>query len=277
MNPFLSRLLTDAPLMDSGALTALLNVSVTAADVLAAEAPFLAELREKMRPKPYMVNGVAVVPVTGTLMRRPSLFELAYGLAEDTAGVSAAIASATANPETRGIVLSIDSPGGVAMGGEEVAEEIAAARRKVPVVAHVGGMGASLAYRLAVEADQIVASTSSQVGSIGTVAAIADTSRMLEALGVKLHVVTNTDGEFKATGTPGAPVTEKALAYYQSRVDAVFAQFRSAVVARRPKLGAEHMRGQVYLAPEAKRIGMIDAVGSLPFAIAMARRGAGRE
>ena len=76
---------------------------------------------------PYeLVNGVAVIPVEGVIMRRGSFFSV--GLKD----ISAALDAALAAPDVRAILFSIHSPGGQARGVKEVADAIFAARRVKP-------------------------------------------------------------------------------------------------------------------------------------------------
>ncbi|RUW19245.1 S49 family peptidase, partial [Mesorhizobium sp. M4B.F.Ca.ET.013.02.1.1] len=71
------------------------------------------------------------------------------------------------SPRVKGVILSIDSPGGTTVGGESIFEEVRKLAGDKPVVAEVGTLAASAGYMIASAADHIVARKSSIVGSIG--------------------------------------------------------------------------------------------------------------
>ena len=114
-------------------------------------------------------DGVAIIPVTGPLFRYANLFTAISGatsyemLAQD-------FTVALDNPDINAIILNIDSPGGEVNGCAELANMIFAARGKKPIIAYASGDAASGAYWIASAADQVVASETSGLGSIGVVA-----------------------------------------------------------------------------------------------------------
>ena len=112
-------------------------------------------------------DGTAVIPITGPIFRRANLFTEVSG-ATSVEILAADIRAAAENPRIDRIVLEIDSPGGEASGIAELAGMIRSVPK--PVVAYVDGMAASAAYWLASAADDIVASPTSLLGSIGVVA-----------------------------------------------------------------------------------------------------------
>ena len=147
MTNFQRRLLTDIPLMDEGVLLSLLMAEP---GEQAAEHPYLKELRVKLKPQMSVsADGIADIPVEGALAYRPDAFEMAFLGVEDSRNVLEMVQSAARNPGVSGILLSVDSPGGMVIGGFEIADAVKEAAASKPVVAHVGGVGASLAYLIA--------------------------------------------------------------------------------------------------------------------------------
>jgi hypothetical protein len=135
--------------------------------------------------KPYRTtrNGVAVVPVLGSLVNRASYLDALSGLtAYET--LKHHIRLAAADPDVAGIVLDIDSPGGEAVGAFEVADVVAAARSVKPVIASVTGLCCSAAYAIASACTKIVVSPSSVTGSIGVVMLHIDRSRRMDTAGL---------------------------------------------------------------------------------------------
>lgn len=113
-------------------------------------------------------DGVAVIPVTGPIMRYANLFTRISG-ATSTQELATDLQAALDNPKVRAIVLNIDSPGGAASGINELADMVYAARSQKPIKAYVGGTGASAAYWIASAASEIVVDDTAMLGSIGVV------------------------------------------------------------------------------------------------------------
>ena len=205
-------------------------------------------------------DGRATITIDGPMLTQvPTLYTLLGIRATDLTQTREAVASAVA-AGAHSITLRINSPGGSVTGTAELADEITAARAAgVQVTAEVNGLAASAAYWVASAADTIVATKSSQVGSIGIYAVIPDTSSVVESEGVKLHVVSS--GGAKGGDVDGAPVTEEYLAAMQRLVDSMNANFVEAVMDGR-SLTEEQVAavntGEVWLADEAKALGLID-------------------
>ncbi|QHF07098.1 S49 family peptidase [Pseudomonas syringae] len=113
-------------------------------------------------------NGVAIIPVVGPVFRYANLFTEISG-ATSTQLLATDLQSALDDPNIKSIILNIDSPGGVAAGINELADQIHAGRARKRIVAYVGGTGASAAYWLASAASEIVIDETALLGSIGVV------------------------------------------------------------------------------------------------------------
>jgi signal peptide peptidase SppA len=263
----INRLFTDAPFMADGALAALLQ---TYHDFAMAEHPFLKDMRERAKPAMQMLSdGVAILPIRGVLARNPDPFEQLFGGVEDTSAVLSMVDGAAKNPNVKGMLLDFDSPGGFHTGGPEVADAIRFAGK--PTVAFSAGQCCSLAYWMGSQAGQIVASKSAQIGSIGAYTTFLDVSRMLEAMGAKLEVFKNKEGAFKAAGLPGTALTDEQRGFLQNQVQSLFNDFRSQVRSARPHVAEDAMRGQSFTGAEAKRVGLVDRVGDMNFALSCLR------
>ena len=109
-------------------------------------------------------DGIAIIPVEGPLFKRANLMT-AYSGATSYEMVAKDLTAALEDPSVQAVMLAIDSPGGEVRGTTDLAAMIAAAGK--PVWVHVSGTAASAAYWLATAADQIFASDTSILGSIG--------------------------------------------------------------------------------------------------------------
>ena len=221
-------------------------------------------------------NGVASVPVNGILMKRvPDIFKY-YGIgATSYLKVGAMARAAVENPGVHTIVLKVESPGGSVSGVEYAADAIFQACQRKAVIAEIQDIGASGAYWLASQAKHIVANPAAMVGSIGVYTAYADTSRMAEELGVKVHLIST--GEHKGMGTPGTKITAPQLAAMQEVISAMGREFNGAVArGRRVEMPDvdKWATGRVWLAGQAKELGLIDSVGTFETALSGVRGGA---
>ena len=201
-------------------------------------------------------NGIAHIHISGTLGRRLSPIERSCG---NTAyeQIEQELSDALSK-DARGILLHVNSPGGMSTGNVETAQAVASA--PLPTVAWVDELAASAAYALAASADQIIAAPSAQVGSIGTILPLVDTSAQWEQRGFKPAYITHTGGDLKDALWPPS-FSDAHKAHLQEMVDDHFAQFRDHVLAHR-QIKASAMRGQTFLAAKAKNQNLIDAIGT---------------
>ncbi len=210
------------------------------------------------------VGAVAIVPVYGYVAQRPSLWA---GTSADV--VRATLARLVADRDVEGIVLDVDSPGGGTAGVTELAAAIREARKTKPVAAVANALAASAAYWIASSASRVVATPSAEVGSIGVYAVHVDQTAALEQAGLRVSVVSS--GRFKTEASPFTTLSEEARAHLQSRVDAIAETFIGDVAAGRG-VSADVVRstfgqGRLLGAEDARRAGMVDAIGTLESAV----------
>lgn len=213
--------------------------------------------------------GVATVEMRGAMMKFTT--SLARGTA--TTFVRRQVRQATADESVKAIVLVIDSPGGTVAGTDELALDVAAAAAWQPVIARVEDLTASGAYWVASQATHIVANRGAEIGSIGTYAIVHDYSARAAQMGIKTHIVRA--GKFKGTAAPGTEITPEQLGEIQRVVDSLNEVFLGTVAAGR-KMAVERVRdladGRLHVATEAKRLGLIDAIGTIDQTYALARK-----
>jgi len=158
-------------------------------------------------------------------------------------------------------ILSIDSPGGDVLGTQSAADRIQAAMKKHPdkaVIVTTERVLASAAYWISAQADMIVANPEATVGSIGVIAMITDVSRMLDKMGIDLHVVRS--GPLKAIGN--GPLTDEMKAFIEAEVANNFQRFKTAVEdARGTSLSDEVLTGRTFRGDQGIDHGLIDQAG----------------
>lgn len=218
------------------------------------------------RFRPYSVVGgpdgarVLVVPVRGSLI--PDFPYQAGVYATGYEYITEAVRRGAADSSVSAILLDVNSPGGVVRGCAECALAIAEATRAKPVIAYAADMAASAAYWLASQATQIHVSNTGEVGSIGVITGHFDYSEDLKSWGVKFTPIFA--GERKADGHPYLPLGDEAKAGIQKRLNAIYAEFISAVARGRKIDGNDVRATQAAMFPsrEAVRNGLADAVST---------------
>lgn len=202
-------------------------------------------------------RGLAVINVSGVITRRCE-YDLQGGrLTQGQDVILRAITAAQADPQVRGLLFRINSPGGVVAGTKELADSIAASAK--PTAAYADGQATSAAFWLASATGRIYAPATAMLGSVGVISEVVSLSGYLKRQGIDVQLLAA--GRWKTAGHRAEPLDEERRAYLQERVDAMHAIFR-ADVARH--LGIEQnpawTEAQLLLAPAARDLGLIQAV-----------------
>jgi signal peptide peptidase SppA len=226
----------------------------------------------KSNPAPQtriVAEGIAVVPVTGTLVARSGYLAAASGLLS-YADIGDAIEGAMSDPAVRGVILDVDSPGGEVGGLFDLAGRIRSmtAASDKPLWAAANESALSAAYAIASTSDRLYVTRTGEVGSIGVVAVHVDESGADAKAGLAWTFVFA--GERKVDGNAHEPLSERARATIQADVDRLYAEFCALVAANRG-LTAETARATnaaIYRGELAIRAGLADRLGTLDLAIA---------
>ena len=206
-------------------------------------------------PKPYVVDGIGVIPVVGVIGKGLSPLEKMMGAA-DVDEISDAVDAFAANPEVEKIAFQVSSPGGTVTGVEELANKIRGLDK--PTMAYTDSEMASAAYWIGSAADRVLASPSSTVGSIGVYLAIPDFSKAAEMAGIKMVVIKS--GKFKGAGIEGTSLNADQIENLQSSVDTIHADFKAAVNMKRKMVKADAMEGQTFSGKQAAQQGLVTGI-----------------
>lgn len=190
---------------------------------------------------------------------------------KEPAGADSVVGSlrkAFKDPNTKAVLLRINSPGGSPVQSGYIYDEILRLRAKhadIKVYAVISDLGASGAYYIASAADQIYADKASLVGSIGVTAASFGFVDIMEKLGVERRVYTA--GSHKAFLDPFQPQKPDEVEFWGQVLETTHKQFIASVKkGRGDRLkDAEHpelFSGLVWSGEQALELGLIDALGS---------------
>ena len=254
--------------MEAGALEALTATLVGLAR--GQPAPPRAALAQEpgRRQTKRSTSAVAVIPVTGIITYKRSVFSEFFG-GTALVNVIAEINTAVDTPGVGAILMPFDSPGGTASGLIETAAVIRAARRVKPVVAVVDPLAASAAFWLATQATEIVITPSGHTGSLGVFAVHLSFAEALKKAGVKPTFISSTPE--KVEQSEALPLSDEAKAAAQREVDLVYAAFLSDVALGRGKevvqVRRNFGRGRLVNAKDAVSAGLVDRIGTLDQAL----------
>lgn len=230
---------------------------------------YLANVRssEALESKPS--DKVAVIVATGDIVpgdQPPGM------IGSDT--LAQQLRDARFDEAVKAVVLRIDSPGGSVFASEVIRREVDELKKAgKPVVASMSSLAASGGYYIAMDADRIVASPATLTGSIGIFAMFPTVQRTLEKAGVHVDGVGTTAlaGEFRADRAMGRPAQE----ILQQNIEHGYQEFIGHVARARKKETAEIdavAQGRVWSGEDAKKLGLVDALGGYRDAIELAAK-----
>ncbi|MBN2361554.1 MAG: signal peptide peptidase SppA [Deltaproteobacteria bacterium] len=227
------------------------------------------------RPKK---DGIGVVEVSG-IIQFGSDQSSPWASFEQTADkVAQRIRELRREQRCKAIVLRVNSPGGSLAASQEIFEEVRLTAReaKKPVVVSMGDMAASGGYYISAPATRIVAQPGTITGSIGVIVSGLNLKGLLERHGVKVDAITS--GKNKDTLAYYRDLRPDELELLGKLVDEAYGQFLAAVSEHRGiplddlKPNAD---GRVLLGSQAKRLGLVDQLGSFHDAVKLAAELAG--
>ncbi len=177
----------------------------------------------------------------------------------------------------KAVVLRIDSPGGSALASDLILREVERLQRVKPVVVSMSDLAASGGYYIAAKAEKIVAEPATLTGSIGVVAGKLVTRRFEEEL-LGLTHDTLQRGSNAAIYSPLEPMTEVQAEQFGRLMQGVYDRFIGHVASGRtlePAAVEEVAGGRVWTGERAVGLGLVDELGGLDRALALAREAAG--
>ncbi|MEZ6049804.1 MAG: signal peptide peptidase SppA [Planctomycetaceae bacterium] len=185
-----------------------------------------------------------------------------------------AIEAIEKDDHVRGVVLHIDSPGGLVADSHQIYHALNELREKTskPIDVSMARIAASGGYYIAMGAGpegRIYAEPTTWTGSIGVILNRFDVSELAEKVGVKSEPLVT--GKFKDTLNPFRDLTEDERELWATIIDDSFVRFKQVIVDGRAGLDEEQVSelatGQVYTSSQAEENGLIDEIGFLDDAI----------
>lgn len=175
----------------------------------------------------YLVtNGIAVLPISGTLVSKTRSLQPYSGMTGYN-GIIARMQQAISDPSVDGILLDMDTPGGMVAGAFDCADVIARMREKKPIWALANDMNCSAGQLIASAASRRLVTQTAKTGSIGVMMAHSNYGAALKTNGVEVTLIYS--GEHKVKGNPYEKLPEEVRADFQARIDATRQMFAEKV------------------------------------------------
>lgn len=217
-------------------------------------------------------NKVAVVYASGEIIDGTS----AQGSLGDVTLVEQ-LAKVREDKNVKAVVLRVNSPGGSALASEIMWREIERLRAEKPVIVSMGDYAASGGYYISAPADVIIANRTTLTGSIGVFGLMFNAGEALEKkVGVTFDVVKSAD--HADLGALYRPMSSTERAYMMKQIERTYSTFIGHVADGR-NMSVEEVdaigQGRVWCGADAEEIGLVDGLGTLSDAIALAADRAG--
>lgn len=226
------------------------------------------KLDNKTANRVEVVDGVAIIPVIGPIVKYGNLFSSISG-ATSVTKLTSDFNAALADESVKAIMFDIDSPGGEANGINEFAEQIYQARGTKPIQAYISGQGCSAAYWIASACDPngVFLNETAVAGSIGVAAVVKDEEGKDEKEGIKTYKFVSEGSENKRPDLQ----TDEGREVVMESLNALAHVFRGKVARNRSNdqtsltirdVIDKFNRGGVLMGESAVKAGLADGTSS---------------
>jgi protease-4 len=234
----------------------------------------LAEYRKEV--KNVGSESIAVVYATGDIVSGDSGTSPGGGFIMGGDSVSADLRRARNDSSIKAIVLRVDSGGGSALASEVIRREVQLAKKEKPVVISMSDVAASGGYWISMSANKIVAEPDTITASIGVVVGKLNVSGLYNLLGLSTdYVATSENATLFYDQQNFTPAQRESI---QKGMQDIYSNFTKGVAEGR-KMTVEAVdkigKGRVWTGAQGKNLGLVDELGGLDRAIAVARQLAG--
>jgi ClpP class serine protease len=222
------------------------------------EASSFSNSRDRNRPY-QVIDGVAVLPVSGTMVHKYGHLKPYSGMTGYD-GIIARMADAINDPEVKGILLDMDTPGGEVSGCFDAAATIRSMAKESgkPLWSIADDMACSAGMAIASAADRRLITQSAVMGSVGVVMAHTSVAKKLKEDGIAVTLIHS--GSHKVEGNPYEDLSKETLASFQASTDKLRDEFATLVAGNigLTKEAVLATEAAVYRGQEAINIGFAD-------------------
>ncbi|MFV0442220.1 MAG: signal peptide peptidase SppA [Planctomycetaceae bacterium] len=179
--------------------------------------------------------------------------------------------------QVRGVVLAIDSPGGLVADSHRIYKQLVKLRDKKPMIVSMGRIAASGGYYIAMGAgpeSKILAEEVTWTGSIGVIIPRYDLSELAAKVGLQSDALKT--GPLKDSLDPFRPLSDDERKVWDTIIEESLAEFIHVIDDGRATLTEAEIRkvatGQVFTASQAKSLKLVDDIGDQDDAIELLKQ-----
>ncbi|HXT29017.1 MAG TPA: signal peptide peptidase SppA [Vicinamibacterales bacterium] len=216
---------------------------------------------------------IAVLYAAGIIASGKSNYDSPSGTVVGSETLVDYLRKARADSAVKAIVLRIDSPGGSAIASDVIWREVMLTKNQKPVIASMSDVAASGGYYIAMPAHAIVAEPSTLTGSIGVVITKFVIDGTLKKLGLNMEGVSQ--GKYAQMYSPVRPFSPEERARVAENMQATYDTFVEKTAQGRnttPEKIDAIAQGRVWTGRQAKQLGLVDELGGLDRAVAIAKQ-----
>lgn len=221
--------------------------------------------------RPYSVaERIAVIPISGTLVSKTRSVKPYSGMTGYN-GIVARLNQAMADPEVDGVLLDMDTPGGMVAGAFDCADVIARMRTIKPIWSLANDMHCSAGQLIASAASHRLITQTARTGSIGVMMAHSNCAGAMAKEGVEITLLYS--GQHKVEGNPYSALPDSVREQFQARMDMTRQRFAEKVACY-TGLSVDDVlatEAAVYAGAEVLDIGLADQLVINSDAIAVMR------
>lgn len=218
---------------------------------------------------------IGIIYAAGAIVDGKSGYDALNGATVGSETLIDAIRDAAADKSLRALVVRIDSPGGSVSASDAIWRELKlarSARPDRPIIASMSDLAASGGYYIATPAEAIVAQPATLTGSIGIFGGKYVTGGVYEKLGA--NVDAESIGRYSQINSPIRPYNADEVRKVEQQLRVFYDDFLEKVAESRGRTMEEINRlaqGRVWTGQQAKSNGLVDEIGGLDRAVAVAK------
>ncbi len=219
---------------------------------------------------------VALIYATGPIMSDAPTSPFTTGQVMTPGEMAKALREAREDSDIRAVVMRVDSPGGSAVASDAIWREVLLTQREKPFVVSMSDVAGSGGYYIAMAAGTIVAEPGTITGSIGVLGGKLNLKGLYNKIGLTKEVITRGQNANLYSDYGNFTPTERER--LQKLLETIYQDFVRKAAEGRDKTEAEiHelAQGRIWTGKQAKEIGLVDELGGLDTALAIAKKQVG--
>jgi len=243
---------------------------------------FLLESRVSKNRKLWLpilvfVGLLSALSVIGVTQQKDQLGLLEIqGVILDSKTALSQIHSLSKDPNIKGVLVRINSPGGAVAPSQEIFTALTQLSKHKPVYASMGSIAASGGFYISLGANQVFANPGTLTGSIGVIIESPNVADLMKKLGVSIEVVKS--GKNKDAGSAFREMKPEERNLLKTVIMDTYEQFIEAILQRRD-LDETKLRevadGRIFTGRQAKKLGLVDQIGGFNEALTALKKKAG--